>query len=316
MDAKMTDWFMLALGLVILTLGADLLVRGSATLALRLGLSPLVVGLTIVGFGTSSPELVVSLKAALAGQGNIAVGNVVGSNIFNVGVILGLTVLCCPIRIQMQIIRLDTPVMIAVSFLFLALIADLHINRWEGLALVTLLVGYLAFTIHAAQKESSAVEQEFADELPSLDKPAWLDPVFILGGLTLLIAGGRMFVDGSVQVARGLGISEAVIGLTIVAAGTSMPELATSVVAAFRRAPDIAVGNVVGSNIFNLLGIAGVTALVSPISSPGISWLDLGVMTAFAILLLPLMRSDYELKRWEGALLLAAYGSYFALLWP
>jgi cation:H+ antiporter len=312
----MDDWLLLALGLGILTAGAELLVRGSAALALRLGLSPLVVGLTVVGFGTSSPEMVVSLKAAFTGQGDIAAGNVVGSNIFNVGVILGLTVLVCPIRIQMQLIRLDTPVMIAVSLLFLALIADFQISRWEGVLLFALLVAYLAFTIRASKKESQAVADEFAEEMPKLDKPAWLDPVFILAGLGLLIGGGRMFVEGSVSVARGMGISEAVIGLTIVAAGTSMPELATSIVAALRRAPDIAVGNVVGSNIFNLLCIAGGAGALFPFACPGISWVDLGVMTGFTVLLLPLMRSGLELKRWEGGLLLAAYVGYVAFLWP
>jgi cation:H+ antiporter len=312
----MNDWLMLALGLGILTAGAELLVRGSAALALRLGISPLIIGLTIVAFGTSSPELAVSLKAALAGQGDIAAGNVVGSNIFNIGVILGLTVLVCPIRIQMQLIRLDTPVMINTSLLFLAFIADSQISRGEGVVLLALLVAYLAFTIRASQKESPAVAEEFATEMPKLDKPAWLDPIFILAGLGLLIAGSRMFVEGSVGVARGMGISEAVIGLTIVAAGTSIPELATSIVAALRRAPDIAVGNVVGSNIFNLLCIAGATATLSPFACAGISWVDLGVMTGFSVLLLPLMRSGLELKRWEGALLLAAYAGYLTYLWP
>jgi len=312
----MNDWLMLAVGLAVLSAGAELLVRGSAALALRLGLSPLVVGLTVVGFGTSSPEMVVSLKAAMAGQGDIAVGNVVGSNIFNVGVILGLTVLVCPVRIQMQLIRLDTPVMIGVSLLFLALIADFQISRWEGLVLLGLLAAYLVFTVKASRSEPKAVADEFAEEMPKLDKPVWLEVLFVLAGLGMLIGGGRLFVDGSVSVARALGLSEAVIGLTIVAAGTSMPELATSLVAAIRRAPDIAVGNVVGSNIFNLLCIAGLSGAVFPFASPGISWVDLGVMAGFSVLLLPLMRTGLELKRWEGALLLAAYGGYLWALWP
>lgn len=307
---------MLVAGLAILTLGAESLVRGSAALALRLGLSPLLVGLTIAGFGTSSPELVVSMKAAFTGQGDIAVGNIVGSNIFNIGVILGLTVLVCPIKIQMQLIRLDTPVMIAITLLFLLLIADQRILRWEGAALFALLVAYLAFTIRASRRESKAIEEEFAEELPKLDKPAWLDPLFIIAGLGMLIFGGRMFVDGAVGIARSLGISEAVIGLTIVAAGTSMPELATSVIAAIRRAPDIAVGNIVGSNIFNILAIAGLAGLAFPIQAPGISWMDLGVMTAFSILLLPLMCTGLQLKRWEGALLLLGYLAYLAFIWP
>lgn len=312
----MNEWLMLAAGLALLSAGAELVVRGSAAIALRLGLSPLIVGLTVAGFGTSSPEMVVSLKAAMSGQGDIAVGNVVGSNIFNVGVILGLTVLVCPIRIQMQLIRLDTPVMIGVSLLFLALIADFQISRWEGLLLIALLAAYLVFTIQAARKESTAVAEEFADEMPKLDKPIWLFVVFVLAGLGMLIAGGHMFVNGSVGVARSMGLSEAVIGLTIVAAGTSMPELATSIVAALHRAPDIAVGNVVGSNIFNLLCIAGVSGAFSPFSSPGISWLDLGAMIGFSVLLLPLMCTDLELKRWEGGLLLASYGGYLWFLWP
>jgi cation:H+ antiporter len=312
----MTDWFVLILGLAILSAGAEFLVRGSAALALRLGLSPLVVGLTVVGFGTSSPEMVVSVKAALLGQGDIAVGNIVGSNIFNMGVILGLTVLICPIAIQMQLIRLDTPVMIAVTVVFLGLMHDSTISRPEGIFLFLLLVGYLIFTIRASRKESKEVESEFQEEMPKLDKPVWLEIVMVLGGLTLLVVGGRLFVEGSVNVARALGISEAIIGLTIVAAGTSMPELATSLVAAWRRAPDIAVGNVIGSNIFNILCIAGVSGIIAPFTAPGISWIDLGVMLGLSLLLLPLMRSGLKLHRWEGALLWVLYAGYLGFIWP
>ncbi len=312
----MISWLLLLGGLAILSVGAEFLVRGSAALALRLGLTPLVVGLTVVGFGTSSPEMVVSIKGALAGQGDLAVGNVVGSNIFNVAVILGLTVLVKPIKIGLQLIRLDTPIMIGSLLLMLALIWDGTISRPEAFLLFALLIAYLYFTVRAARNETKQIQDEYANELPKADTPVWLDAVFIVLGLAGLIFGGQMFINGSVSLARAWGISDAIIGLTVVAAGTSMPELATSIIAALRKNPDIAIGNVIGSNIFNVLGILGVSGMLAPIHAPGISHVDLWLMTGISMLLIPLMMTGFTLRRWEGGVLLAIYGGYLWHLWP
>jgi cation:H+ antiporter len=307
----------LILGLVALTFGAEGLVRGSASLAIRLGLTPLIIGLTIVAFGTSTPELVVSLGASLNNQADISIGNVVGSNIFNIGIILGLTALLCPVKVSLQVIKHDYPIMIAVSLFALFLITEGTISRLAGIVLFTALVAYTGFTIWLAKKEGSAeIERQFQDGVPSQSKSLYIDLIFIVGGLLLLVAGSRLLVVSATDIARFIGISEAVIALTIIAAGTSMPELATSLVAALRHQPDIAVGNVVGSNIFNILGILGVSSIAKPLSATGITGLDLWVMVAFAIALLPMMYTELKLQRWEGGLLLVGYVVYLWVLWP
>jgi len=307
----------LGLGLALLTAGAEGLVRGGASLARRLGLTPLVIGLTVVAFGTSAPEMVVSVGGAINGHGDIAVGNVVGSNIFNIGVILGLAALISPLRIKLSLIKLDAPLMIAVSLLATWLIASGTIPRPGGAVLLTLLVGYTVFSIYMARREAAAeVRAEFESGVPRSTATWWLDLLFVLGGLGLLVLGSTWMVGSATAIARTLGAGEAVIGLTIVAAGTSMPELATSVVAAFRRQADIAVGNIVGSNLFNLLGILGLAATVRPLSAPGISRLDLAVMMAYAVALLPLIWTGQKLQRGEGAVLLAGYLVYLWALWP
>jgi cation:H+ antiporter len=307
----------IGLGLVLLYYGAEFLVNGASSLALRLGLTPLVVGLTVVAFGTSAPEMVVSVKASLAGQGNLALGNVVGSNIFNIAIILGLSALICPMKVQVQLIRIDMPVLIGVTLLTLLLVSDRQLARWEGLLFLSGAVGYTLFALHLARRETSQEAlQEFATELPQPKGPVWLDWVRIGGGIILLVGGGHALVHGSVHLARMLGISEAIIGLTIVATGTSLPELATSIVAALKKEADIAVGNVVGSNILNLLAILGVSATIHPFSAAGITALDLGTMVAVSLVLLPIMWTGFEVRRWEGALLLAAYGTYLFFLWP
>ena len=308
----------LLLGLVLLFFGGEGLVRGSAALALRLGLTPLVVGLTVVAFGTSAPELVVSVQAALDGQGAIAIGNVLGSNTLNIGLILGLTALLYPLKVQLQILRSDAPIMVGVSLLAAWMLADLQIGRAEGALLVTGLLAYTTFTVLYARKvqPSAEVAAEFAESVPAPRGSVWRDVLFIIGGLALLIAGSRFMVDGALSLARSFGISEAVIGLTIVAAGTSMPELVTCIVAALKKEPDIALGNIVGSNIFNILGILGTAALTKPMIGTGIKMADLYVTIAFAVVLVPILWSGRKLMRWEGALLLAGYGGYLAWLWP
>jgi cation:H+ antiporter len=300
------------LSLLILFAGAEGLVRGSASAALRLGISPLVVGLTIVAFGTSAPELLVSIKATLAGQGDIAVGNVVGSNSFNIGIILGLAALICPVPAHRQIIRLDAPLALGVALLLPLLLRDGLLGRGEAGLLFAGLVGYTAFNVWMARREN-ALDPE---EAPAVTRSAALDGAFIVGGLALLVFGSNLLVENAVILARLLEVSEAVIGLTIIAAGTSMPELATSVVAALRRQPDIAVGNVVGSNIFNILGILGVAGLISPLQAPGIGAFDYGAMIGFSVLLIPMLYTGARLHRVEGVALLALYGGYLAWLWP
>lgn len=305
------------LSLVVLTAGADLLVRGASSLALRFGISALVVGLTVVAFGTSAPELVVSLKAAYQGQGDIAAGNVIGSNIFNVAAILGLSALISPMRVQLQLLRLDAPIMVGVCVLMFVILRDGQVGRVEGICLFAGLLAYTIFNVVASRrKHAEAIDREFEEGVPHQTKSPWLDFSLVAGGLVLLVLGSRLLVDNSVKLAQGMGISEAVIGLTIVAAGTSMPELATSIVAAVKKEADIAIGNVIGSNIFNILGILGLSSAIFPFSAPGIKAFDLNAMVFLSVLLVPMLYSGKLLARWEGGLLLACYFGYVAVMWP
>jgi cation:H+ antiporter len=311
------DGFLLIAGLLLLTAGAESLVRGSASLAIRMGLTPLIIGLTIVAFGTSTPELLVSLIASYSGQGDIALGNVIGSNIFNIGVILGITALFCPIAVNISVIRMDGPIMLAISLVATLMFMFGGIGRIAGLVLFACLLVYIVFTVFMARKdETIAADLSLGQALPEKSRSPIFDLAFIALGLILLVAGSRLLVLSAVSIARFAGISEAVIGLTIVAAGTSMPELATSLVAALRRQPDIAVGNVVGSNIFNILGILGLSSLIRPIIPVDIVARDLWIMTGFALILLPMLRTDLTLKRWEGGLLLGCFAAYLWMLWP
>ncbi|HOW72506.1 MAG TPA: calcium/sodium antiporter [Phycisphaerae bacterium] len=311
------DALMVLGSLVLLYLGAAGLVRGSASLALRLGLTPLIVGLTVVAYGTSMPELVVSSKAALAHQGDIAVGNAVGSNTLNIGVILGMTALICPLRVQFQLVKVDTPVMIGASVLFLAMFRDAHISRPEAAVLFLGIVVYTIANIHLGRQHAAAeIRNAFDASVPGLSRHWAVDLFFILIGLLVLVVGSRLLVTGSVNLARAWGVSEAVIGLTIVAAGTSTPELATSIVAAWNKQADIALGNIVGSNTYNMLCIPGISGLLAPIDGAGISAFDLGVMLGTSAILLPILWTGFRLRRWEGAVLLLIYCGYVAVLWP
>ena len=306
---------LIALALVVLFFGAEGLVRGSAALALKAGLSPLMVGLTVVAFGTSAPELVVSIESALAGQGDIAVGNVVGSNSFNIGIILGLTALICPIPVHLQVLRLDAPLALGVAVLVPLLLLDASIGRLEGAGLLAGIVAYTLWNVWQARRSTDAAALGDSD-LPGAGQHAALSVALLIGGLLLLVLGSRLLVSNAVSLAQILGVSDAVIGLTIIAAGTSMPEVATSVVAAIRRQPDIAIGNVIGSNVFNVLGILGIASLLAPLEASGVSALDHAFMVGFSLLLLPLLYTGRLLHRVEGAVLLAGYGAYLWLLWP
>ncbi len=305
-------------GLVLLFFGGEGLVRGSSALALRLGLTPLVVGLTVVAFGTSAPEMVVSVQATLAGRGAVAIGNVIGSNSLNIGLILALTALICPLRVKLQILRIDTPIMVGASILAAWMLSDLAIGRMEGAVLFAGIIAYTAFTVRYAKRMnvSPEVEAEFAKAVPAARGSLWRDLLLIIAGLGLLAAGSHFLVDGATRLARGFGIDEAIIGLTIVALGTSMPELVTCIVAALKKEPDIALGNIIGSNIFNMLGILGMAALVRPMTGEGIKMTDLYVAIAFAVALVPMLWSGRILQRWEAGLLLGGYIVYVGTLWP
>lgn len=308
----MLPWIYLVIGLGLLYVGAQTLIRGGAALALRLGLSSLAVGLTVIAYGTSSPEMVVSAQAALSGNGAISLGNVVGSNICNILLILGCAAAIAPVSAHVQVIRREIPVMIAASVLLLGLLWDGSLGRIDGALLLAAVIAYTYLTLRDARRaHAAAVEREFKDEMPATRGiGAWTAAGLVTLGLGILILGSHLFVDGAVRLAQGWGVSQAVIGLTIVAVGTSLPELATSVVASLKGDPDVAIGNVVGSNIFNLLGILGVAALLSPLDGSDISRLDLGVMLAAAVLLLPLARVRGQIGRIEGILMLATYGGY------
>lgn len=309
-------WIVCSLGL--LFAGGEVLVRGSSSFALRAGLSPLVVGLTVVAFGTSSPELVVSLQAALAQQGDISLGNVVGSNSFNMGAILGITALICALPVNQQVIRIDAPVALGASILLLVMMLDKHLSRLEGMVLFAGLVGYTVWNVVASRRQQARAAAMLPESaLPAKAKHHWsLDLLMIVGGLGLLISGSRLLVSNAVELATVLGISEAVIGLTIVAVGTGAPELAISLVAALRRQLDIAIGNIVGSNIFNVLGVLGVTAWIRPLYAPGVELMDYLVMILFSLILLPLLAWGQILSRRDGALLLIIYITYIYFLWP
>lgn len=309
-----TDILFLIGGVILLYAGAEGLVRGAASAAARLGLTPLVIGLTVVAFGTSAPELVVSVGAALEDQGSIAIGNVVGSNIGNIALILGLAALISPPRVQAQIIRFDVPIVIGTSVVVSGMLWNGLVGRLEGGILFGGLIVYIALSLWIAQREKEPILQEYEEAAPRRSRSPALDIVLIVGGLLLLVLGARAMVSGAVSIAEGLGISQTVIGLTIVAIGTSLPELATSILAAARGEGDIAVGNVVGSNIFNLLGILGLSALARPLVGPDLGVFSLAVMFILSLALLPLMRSGHRVSRREGAALLAAYVLYVAAL--
>ncbi|RHR78918.1 calcium/sodium antiporter [Odoribacter sp. AF15-53] len=296
--------------LVVLYFGADFLVKGSSSLAVRFGISPLVVGLTVVAFGTSAPELLVSVQSALVGNSGIAVGNVMGSNIFNVCAILGISAMIYPLRVNPRLVRFDMPVMLVATLLFVLIFHDGSFGRWAG---ILFFVGICAYMIYCVYKAKRGEVTEGEEEI-KVTKSWILDVVFVIIGLGLLVWGSDLLVNNAVSIAKALGWSEAVIGLTIVAAGTSMPELATSVVAAMKKRTDIAIGNVVGSNIFNLLAVLGLTATITPVETNQINWLDMGVMFGSSLILLPFMRTGFKIGRGEGVVLFIIYVAYTVYL--
>lgn len=314
---------MFAGGLVLLVLGANALVRGASKLALSFGISPLVVGLTIVAFGTSAPEMAVSVGAVLDGRTDIAVGNVVGSNVFNVLFILGLSALITPLVVNVQLIRQEVPIMIGASLLLMVLALDGRIGLLEGGLLTALLFAYTVFLIVQSRRETAAAQQEFGSGNVPAEAGAWdarlpVQLLLIGVGLAALVFGSDLLVQAAVNFAKAMGVSDVVIGLTIVAAGTSMPEVAASITAAVKGERDIAVGNVVGSNTFNILGCLGVSGLASGAAglgiAPAVLAFDIWVMLAVALACLPVFLTGREIARWEGAIFLGYYVAYVAYL--
>ncbi|KGO00224.1 calcium/sodium antiporter [Porphyromonas sp. COT-290 OH3588] len=317
------DLLFFVLGIVLIIGGANSLTDGAAALARRMGLSPLMVGLTVVAFGTSAPELVVSLTSALKGSADIAIGNVVGSNIFNILAIVGITALVTPLSITASTVRKEIPLLILASCVFAVIAWDTlfsgligqenFLSRSEGLALLGFFLIFLTYTFSIA-KSAGEIEQE--SDPSKKRKPMWLLIALIIGGLAGLIFGGDLFVSSSSSIARSFGVSEAFIGLTLVAMGTSLPELATSVVAALKKEPELAVGNVVGSGLFNIFFILGTTATVTPIKMSGVTVVDFLVMVLSSILLyvFGIFFGQRTITRLEGGILFACFIAYNAYL--
>ena len=312
MSGLMPNLAVLISGIVVLYFGAVWLVRGASRLASSLGVSPIVVGLTIVSLGTSAPELVVCLVAALQGNPGLAIGNVMGSNLANIGLILGLTSLVHPLEVKHRVVWREMPVMLLITFAIYPIAFDRVLSRMDGFMLLLVLLAYLVWVFRSGHPEEIKSSDGPRDSMATSEEAASLlnpkDIGHVALGSAFLVLGGYCIVKGAVEVASALGISEVIIGLTVVAIGTSLPELATSLVAAMRQEVDIAVGNIIGSNIFNLTAIFGTTAVVRPIMIPEtVLSRELAGVVFMSLLLWPILRSGWRIKRWEGALLLTAY---------
>ena len=312
---NLVTFVLLGMGFVLLLVGADLLVRGASNLALAIGMSPLVIGLTIVAFGTSAPELAINLRSALTGQPELAVGNVIGSNILNILLLLGIAAVIAPIQVSHRLVKWDLPAMIGASFLFFGLALDNTLGRWDGLLLLSGIIFYTGFSI---QQSSPKIKEIPTDSLPNLTprknyQHIALQLLEIIIGLALLVLGSQWLVNGAVAIAQFLGISELIIGLTIVAIGTSLPEIATVVIASLRGKHELIVGNAIGSNLFNILLVLGVSSFIAPagIEVPTSALVfDIPVMIAVAVACLPIFFTDYLVEAWEGWLFLAYYAAY------
>ena len=316
----MSEFLMIAIlilgGLVLLYFGADWLVKGAVTISLKFGLSPLIVGLTVVALGTSLPEALVSIQATLDNQGGIALGNVIGSNILNIALILGLSSLLQPLKVDSHLVKADVPLLVGASFLLIVLLEDFHISRMEGALLLLGIVFYVTGNIMTVKRTSPAEDQIEGMEVPEdPSKNLLRDIGFLILGLIALALGSNFLVEGSVDLARIWGLSEALIGLTIVSIGTGTPELATALMAAYRKTADIAIGNAVGSNIFNIFFVVGLAGLIAPINGTQISPSDLYVMFGLTFLLLPTVWTGMVLDRKEGFLFVAIYVAYIYYLW-
>ncbi|TAG04193.1 MAG: sodium:calcium antiporter [Betaproteobacteria bacterium] len=311
-------WFEILGGLVLLLIGGELLVRGAVASAKSLGVSPLVIGLTLVGFGTSTPELVTSITAALNNSPGIAVGNVVGSNIANVLLILGIAAMIYPLAIDPKGFRRDAIMVVVAALACLAVVLNGFMDRWVGFVFVAALIAYVVYVYQSERRapdEAAVVAEHRAEDAPKGPKAMWISIAMAVIGIAITILGAKFLVSGSIELAKGFGISDTIIGLTIVAVGTSMPELVSSVIAALRKHSDVAYGNIIGSNIFNVLFILGATSIISPIAMPSqIAAFDIWVMLAATALLVFFARSGFKLQRWEGLVFMLAYCGYTGYL--
>ncbi len=312
----------LVIGLVCLVGGAELLVKGAATIASKLGIAPVIVGLTVVAFGTSAPELAVSVSAALGGNADVALGNVVGSNIVNILLILGASAVIGGLAVLQRIIRFDIPLLIVVSVIAFLMALDNNIGRIDGIILFAGILAYTAWLVREARSERTVVVEEYTESVETLEgaaveRPLWFNVSLVVAGLTILVIGSQLLVNSATDIAEAAGVSDLVIGLTVVAVGTSLPEFATSILAAIRGQRDIAVGNVIGSNLFNLMSVLGLTSIVSsdgiPVSDVSLR-LDFPVMLAATIVLVPIVWNGFEIRRWEGFVLIGFYLVYVVYL--
>lgn len=314
----MSPWVEIAIGLLLLVVGGELIVRGSVATAKAMGVSPLMIGLTLVGFGTSTPELVTSVTAALQESPGIALGNVIGSNTANILLILGLTALIYPLAVEPKGFARDTVTMVTAAAACLGVVMYGHLGRNVGALMILALLAYVAFVYRQEMKqpdEAALVAEHRAEDAPRGPHNPWISLILAIGGIAMTIFGARFLVHGSIEVAQGFGISDTIIGLTIVAVGTSTPELITSVTAAFRKHPDVAYGNIIGSNIYNILFILGLTGVIQPVDVPAqLADFDVWMMLAATGLLVCFARSDMTLTRAEGGVFLVAYAAYTAFL--
>jgi cation:H+ antiporter len=308
----------LIVGLVLLIVGAELLVRGASKIALAAGMTPLVVGLTVVAFGTSAPEFAVTLKGVMEGASGVSTGNIVGSNIFNVLFILGISALVAPLVVHKEVVRVQVPIAVAATVIAFGLALDGTLGQIDGIILFALAISYVVYTVKQGRSESAAASAESDDEETKTSALSTLLSVgMLLAGLALLVLGADWLVTGAVSIAKQVGVSDFLIGVTIVAAGTSLPEVATSIMAALRGERDIAVGNVVGSNIFNILVVLGGSSALAADGiavSTSVLKADFPIMLAVVCVLFPIVYTEHTISRWEAGLLLAGYGGYVTLL--
>ena len=303
---------LLIVGIILLFFGGEGLVKGASRLARLLGISPVVIGLTVVAFGTSAPEFVVGLIAALQGASDVVLGNIIGSNISNIGLILGIAALISPLIIQGRLIKAEVPIMIVLSFLFYGIAWTLELEILQGAILFGSLIAFAIYSYFGAKKEPKLIEEEYEEYLGT-NGPVWKQVLFIVLGLAGLIIGARLVVDSAIFIARVIGVSELVISITVVAIGTSLPELSTTIVAAMKKEHDIIVGNIIGSNIFNI-GILGLISIIHPVSVDStLLKFEFPVMLFFSILILPIMMTGKRVGRMEGVLLLLLYGIFIYL---
>ena len=293
-------------GLILLYYGAEFLVKGGSSIALKMKISPLVIGLTLIAYATSAPELVVSIDASLKGFGDVSIGNIVGSNICNIALILGLCAAITPLQVNEKLLKFDVWLMIgSAAALLVCYMLNSGVNRIEAGILLCGCLSYTLWSICSSRKDNST-----AGDVPRTQYNIFIAILMVAGGLTALIGGAKLFVNASITIAKWCNVSDAVIGLTVVAVGTSLPELATSVVAAIRKEQDIAIGNVIGSNIFNVLAIMGITPLIAPVKALNISYVDMILMVVLSIMLYPVMKTGMKISRKEGIGLLAVYIAY------